>query len=260
MQNNSTWARSVPSPIDWPRDAWNPWFTGLVFGGAIVVFVLAQTAYLVVAVDVHAIDPHRITELPVGQNLLLQFVSWGSVAAYFLLVIPYGLHVPLSALGFRAPSSRDLGIAVAGAFAMVIVVNGAGTLATELSHRHDTEAAITLLHQLRTPLDRTAFVLLACVVAPFCEELTFRAFLFNALSRYLPIGLAIVASAVIFGALHATDAWPGELLTVGMPLALGGVILAYVYALTRCFWSNVITHALFNAVSVVSVLVFHLSS
>jgi hypothetical protein len=32
-----------------------------------------------------------------------------------------------------------------------------------------------------------------------------------------------------------------------------------VYAKTRCFWANVITHALFNAVGVVGVMVFHVS-
>jgi hypothetical protein len=260
VQNNSTWAPSVPSPIDWPREAWNPWFTALAFVGGLVVFVVAQTAYVLLAAKFHTIDPNHLTQLSVTQTLIVEFVSWGSIAVYFLLVLPYALHVPLSALGFRAPTAFDLNFAVVGAFAMFVIVNGTGTVTTALSHRHDTEAALALLHQLHTPLERAGFVVLACGVAPFCEELTFRAFLFSALSRYFPFGVALVVSGALFGALHATDSWPGELLTVGLPLALGGMLLAYVYAKTRCFWANVITHALFNAVGVVGVMVFHVSS
>jgi membrane protease YdiL (CAAX protease family) len=259
VQNNSTWAPSVPSPIAWPREAWNPWFTALAFAGGLVVFVVAQTADVVVAAKLHALDPNHLTNLPVAQTLILQFVSWGAIAAYFLLVLPYGLHVPLSTLGFRAPTAHELNFAVVGALAMCVIVNGTGTLTTALSHRHDTEAALALLHQLHTPLERIGFVVFACGVAPFCEELVFRAFVFSALSRYFPFGVALVVSGALFGVLHVTDSWPGELLTVGLPLALGGVLLAYVYAKTRCFWANVITHALFNAVGVVGVMVFHVS-
>jgi len=255
VRNNSTWAPSAPSPINWPREAWNPWFTVLAFVGAVVVFVVAQTAYVVAAVALHAIDLRHPT-IPGGQMLWLQLFTWLPVTVYLLFVTPLVAKTSLRGLGFRAPSARDIGIAVIGAFAMVVLVNGAGTIASEMLHRRDTETAIALLHQLKTPFEKVVFVLLACVFAPFYEELTFRVFVFNSLSRYVPIAIAMIVSGMFFGILHSLDSAP-EILTVGVPLAIGGIVLAYVYASTKCFWANVVTHALFNAVSVVSILFFH---
>ena len=93
------------------------------------------------------------------------------------------------------------------------------------------------------------------VLAPIIEELAFRAFLFNAFSRYASLGVAAVVSGVLFGLVHAASAQ--QLLTVALPLALGGVVLAGVYSISRCYWSNVISHALFNSISLVAVFVFH---
>jgi len=115
-----------------------------------------------------------------------------------------------------------------------------------------------LLHQMKTPFQQLLFFSLACVFAPFYEELTFRVFIFNALSRYLPVWIAILISATIFGLLHAVSDSTSPLLTVALPLTVGGIVLAYVYSVTKCFWANVITHAVFNSVSVASFYVFHL--
>ena len=146
---------------------------------------------------------------------------------------------------------------IVGALAMFVLVDGSGSLIATLLHRHDTEQAIALLKDMKTLGERTFFFLLACAFAPFYEELAFRAFVFNALTRYTSIGVAATVSGILFGLLHASS--PPELLTVGVPLALGGFVLAYVYAYTRCFWANVFTHALFNAISTVSIFLFHVS-
>ncbi len=87
------------------------------------------------------------------------------------------------------------------------------------------------------------------------EELTFRVFIYNALTRYISVPAAIVVSGVLFGMVHAGS--PAQLLTVAIPLAIGGMVLAYVYARTRSYWASVTTHALFNSISVVAIFVFH---
>jgi membrane protease YdiL (CAAX protease family) len=223
--------------------------------GALVLFIVAQLGYVVIALALHAIDLRHPT-IPGDQMLGLQLLTWLPVTIYLLFITPLVAKTSLRGLGFRAPTARDIAVAVVGAFAMVVLVNGAGTIASEVLHRRDTEAAIALLHQLKTPAERAVFFLLACVFAPFYEELTFRVFVFNAFSRYVPIALAMILSGAFFGVLHSLDS-ASEILTVGVPLAIGGVVLAYVYASTKCFWANVMTHGLFNAVSVVSILFFH---
>lgn len=257
MRNNSTWAPSAPLPTNWPPEAWNPLFTALAFVGAILVIFASAFAYLAIAVATHSIDPRSVAGVSPAQQLLLQFVVFGFFAVYLLVVTPLVAQVPLRALGLRAPTARELGIGALGALAMFVLVDGSGSLIATLLHRHDTEQAIALLKDMKTLGERTFFFLLACAFAPFYEELAFRAFVFNALTRYTSIGVAATVSGILFGLLHASS--PPELLTVGVPLALGGFVLAYVYAYTRCFWANVFTHALFNAISTVSIFLFHVS-
>ena len=111
---------------------------------------------------------------------------------------------------------------------------------------------------MRTPFEKFSFSALAVVFAPLVEELAFRVFVFNAFWRRMPLLLAAVASGVLFGAIHATS--PSELLTIGLPLMGGGVVLALVYARTRCYWSSVLTHAMFNGITVVAFFVFGVTS
>jgi membrane protease YdiL (CAAX protease family) len=138
---------------------------------------------------------------------------------------------------------------------MWLIVDSCGALIATLTHLHDTEAAVALLQHMTTPLQKLLFAAIAVVLAPMVEELGFRVFLFNAFTRYVDVWPAAVLSGLLFGLVHALGS-ASQILTVGIPLALGGVVLAYVYASNRCYWSNVITHATFNAISVVAVFFF----
>jgi len=258
VRNNSTWAPSLPSPTNWPRQAWNPLLTGLVFVSVVILFLAASFFYVFVATANGWIDPRHAADAPPTQQVILQLVGFAPVTVFLLLALPTLARMPLRELGFRAPTPRDVRIALSAALAMVLLVNGLGTLISGFLHRNDTEQAILLLHQMKTPFQQLLFFSLACVFAPFYEELTFRVFIFNALSRYLPVWIAILISATIFGLLHAVSDSTSPLLTVALPLTVGGIVLAYVYSVTKCFWANVITHAVFNSVSVASFYVFHL--
>jgi membrane protease YdiL (CAAX protease family) len=259
VRNNSTWARLLPSPTNWAEESWQPWFTLLAFVGVLVVFFLAQTVFLIVALAKHTIDPAHLDKISGTQSILLEVCSFTPVAIYLLLLIPPLAKRSLRDLGFRAPTGSDVRIALLGALAMLVLVDGLGSLIASVTHIKDTEAAIALLRQMKTPFQRILFFTLACIFAPFYEELAFRGFIFNALSRYMPLWYAIVISGALFGALHAVSGPATQYLTVGVPLTAGGAVLAYVYAKTKCFWANVITHATFNAAAVVGFFFFHVS-
>ena len=256
MQNNSTWAPSPPSRATWPAESFKPLPTLLAALGAVAVFVLVITAYLIVAVPLGWFDPRA--DLPVTQLVVLQSVAYLALGPYLLVVVPAVGRLSLRQLGIRPPTLRELGIGVLGAVAMWFVVGAASTGMALLAHRHDTENSIQVLRSVRTPFQKWAFIALAVVVAPLVEELVFRVFVFNALWRYTPLALAALLSGAIFGAIHAVS--PSQLLTIGIPLAAGGVVLAVVYARTRCYWSNVVTHALFNSVTIVAFFVFGVTS
>jgi len=65
-------------------------------------------------------------------------------------------------------------------------------------------------------------------------------------------------SGILFGLAHAQSI--SQVLTVSIALAGGGTVLALVYSWSRCYWSNVITHALFNAFPLVLFFVFHVKA
>ena len=93
--------------------------------------------------------------------------------------------------------------------------------------------------------------------APIFEELAFRGFIFNALLRYLPLWLAVVLSAAVFGLAHGVGQ-PGNSGAL-FPLAAGGAVLALVYYYSRSLTASMITHATFNLFTVVLVVAFHQS-
>jgi membrane protease YdiL (CAAX protease family) len=256
---------SPPSPIDWPRDSFRIAFTFIAIVGAVIlVFVTGAIGIVATVLITHA--PLAGSDLkscpprmPVDITLWSQVSLYAPIAAYLLLILRPISKLSFAQLGLRMPTMRELWIGVVGAVAMWLAVEVSGGVIDALTHHHDTEAAIDLLKQLRTPLQQAEFILIAIVLAPLVEELAFRVFLFSAFWRYMPFWGAAIASSVLFGLVHAQcTAW--QLLTVSVPLVCGAIVLSYVYARTRCYWSAVLSHALFNSVSVVLVFVFHVKA
>ncbi len=253
MRNNSTWGLSRLSPTNWPPNAWNPSLTLLAAFGALVFASAPGFAYLWFGVKLGFFTATRPSPT---QLLAAQVVSYLPLAAYLLVVLPALARVSLAKLGLRRPSWRELESGVLGAGAMWLVVGVSGTLLAALTHRHDTETAVALLQQMKTPAEKLMFAAVAVILAPMVEELGFRVFIFNAFTRYVGMWPAAIFSGLVFGLVHALGN-PAQIPTVAIPLALGGVVLAYVYASNRCYWSNVITHGVFNAISVIAIFSFH---
>ncbi len=254
MRSNSTWPLSALSPIVWASSAWRIPYVLLTVAGVVVSVLVSGTAYAIVVASVTGkFDPASpINLLPLQ---LAVYVPW---ALLLLWALPRLAHASYAELGFRKPTAGELLLALGGAVVMWIVVSGVGSLIVALSHRPANEAAITLLRDLRTPAQKWLFAAIGIAIGPLVEELTFRVFLFNAFTRYTTTAGAALGSGALFGLAHVQgNDVASQLLTISIPLALGGMVLAYVYARTRCFWANVTTHALFNAVSIVAVLVFH---
>jgi membrane protease YdiL (CAAX protease family) len=181
-----------------------------------------------------------------------------AVALYLLAVLPFLAKRPLSALGFRTPKLRDIRIGLLGGFALIAISDTLAGIMQTLTHATHPEAALALLKGLHGPWQIGAFVVLACVLAPITEELVFRVFLFNAIDRYGKFWPAAIFSGLIFGLVHVSSS-ALDVLVFALPLAIGGIILAIVYARSGCYWSNVIAHASFNSVAVIAVLAFHAS-
>jgi len=100
--------------------------------------------------------------------------------------------------------------------------------------------------------DDLAFLVLmrfsAIVVAPICEEVVFRGYLYGVAKRYCGPLAGALCSALIFSAAHAS-------LAALLPLALFGLLLAWLYERTGSLWAPIAAHACFNAATVVVLMI-----
>lgn len=81
------------------------------------------------------------------------------------------------------------------------------------------------------------FLITACIIGPFAEELFFRGLFYNWLRQAFPITISVLISALLFASLH------GKILAV--PL-IGGILLALLFEWRKNIWPCFIVHALAN--------------
>jgi len=80
----------------------------------------------------------------------------------------------------------------------------------------------------------------AAVIAPVCEEIFFRGFLFNSLRGRMGTWGAALISSLIFGGLHYYS-WFGM-----ASIALFGMFTCWIYARTRSLWPGILLHGISN--------------
>jgi membrane protease YdiL (CAAX protease family) len=247
----STSARSPLSPTLWPADAFRWWYS-IGFGAllAVAAFIPA-TIFLamLLALRLATLQDFRTLSWPV---VAAQLAAYAVSLVFFVALLPPLAQRSLAALGLRMPRASDLAWGIGGAAAMVLVASAAGALQDSVFHLKPDEVQVQWLRDARGTL-AAGFVFLACVAAPFFEELTFRGFVFNALLRYVPLPYAVIVSAVLFGFAHYQPGNGGAI----APLATGGIVLAAVYYRSGSLVASMLTHAMFNLFTVVLVLGFH---
>ncbi|MFA5536951.1 MAG: type II CAAX endopeptidase family protein [Bacillota bacterium] len=83
--------------------------------------------------------------------------------------------------------------------------------------------------------------LLGVFIAPLAEEIYFRGLLFPVIKEYLGLAGGIIVSGLIFGLMHF------DLLRF-LPLALGGMALAYLYHKTNSLYAAITAHGVWNGI------------
>lgn len=111
----------------------------------------------------------------------------------------------------------------------------------------ELQPLIGVFRETDSPLVFAGMVVVACVVAPLNEELLFRRAIFHWLRQRFGRAPALLASGLLFGAIH------GHL--TGFPsLTLLGIALAAAYEKTGDIRVPIVAHGLFNLNTVVFVL------
>lgn len=241
--NDSTSATSPVWPTSWPGNSFKGAGTWIVAG------LLAIFCVLIYLASGSVKTPTKIDPTIFLLGLVGQFVIEGIVVLGVLFALPRLSKFSLRDLGFRMPTPGNLGIALLGGIGMIVCADGGAALLNYLTHSQHQQDIVEIFKSLHSSSTIVVFVLFAIVFAPFAEEAIFRLFFFNLGLRYGGFWLGAILSGFFFGLAH------GDVLFI-LPLALAAVVLCGVYYYTRNAWMSMISHALFNSLSIVVLLAF----
>jgi membrane protease YdiL (CAAX protease family) len=104
------------------------------------------------------------------------------------------------------------------------------------------QAIVEMFSQSSTLEQRILIIVLAVTLAPMAEEFIFRFFLYGVMKRYFGRVVAVVASALLFAAVHAH-------LPSFAPLFVLGSCFAIAYEWSGSILVSMMMHALFNAIT-----------
>jgi membrane protease YdiL (CAAX protease family) len=102
---------------------------------------------------------------------------------------------------------------------------------------------VELFQKGKDPAVLILMAVAAVIVAPICEEVVFRGYLYPAAKRFAGPWVAAVCTALMFSAAHGNMA-------ALLPLFVFGLVLVALYEFTGSIWAPVAAHFLFNAATV----------
>ena len=151
----------------------------------------------------------------------------------------------LPGFGFTPPGKKHAYLIAVLLGAAVLLLGG--PLTHLLAGHQEVNQDVSLLAGNVSVGMRLLLALLVVCVAPFVEELVFRGVLLSGLASRMPIGWAMLASAIVFGCVHLPDfkfAW------YPVPaLVILGLASAWLRVRTRSLWPSITLHATNNFIA-----------
>jgi uncharacterized protein len=185
-------------------------------------------------------DVSRIQNRDLIESALLSIGLLLFIAAFLRLRrLDMNLLGGFSKIGFGRAAATG-GILLLAAYPLVLL---AEVVTQKLSRGNlEKQGIVELFNASSTLEQRVAIILLAVTVAPLAEEFFFRFFLYGVLKRYFGRSVGVVASALLFAAVHAH-------LPSFAPLFVLGICFAIAYEWSGSLLVSMTMHALFNALA-----------
>ena len=159
-----------------------------------------------------------------------------------------GSRAELPGFGFAPPAKKHAYLIAVLLGAAVLLLGG--PLTHLLAGHHEVNQDVSLLAGNVSIGMRLLLALLVVCVAPFVEELVFRGVLLSGLATRMPIGWAMLLSAIVFGCVHLPDfkfAW------YPVPaLIILGLASAWLRVRTRSLWPSITLHATNNFIAAIA--------
>jgi CAAX protease family protein len=158
------------------------------------------------------------------------------------------VRLALQALGFRRFRLGNALFWVIVLMIVIFVVNWLYSyLITVLHLNVQTNDQLLLQQSKVAPLSTYATLFAAVFIAPFCEEVFFRGFVFPGLRHGMSLGWAIIISSLLFGIAHAD---PGSFPI----LFVIGLALAFLRWRTQSIWPCIMLHMLNNGIAAIAIV------
>jgi uncharacterized protein len=222
-----------------PSPGWPPWTAALALVGGLVLAAVAG-----LAIDLPA--------LALGVSISTSHTPRGiAIADTFAQDVAFVVAAVYCAqLGARTVRSWQFGLRRPGngwtrAIGGVLLLLATFALLSAVWSQAFNPGREKVLNQLGSGVLSAALI---CVVAPMCEELLFRGYIFTALRNWHGTALAAVITALLFGGVHAGSAPALDLL----PLAALGFGLCLLYRHTGSLYPCMAAHSLNNSVAFAS--------
>lgn len=178
----------------------------------------------------------------IGSAIVVQLFLLGIT----VMIIAFRLH-PAKWLGLRWSQWRHLfwiGPAGVGAMWILMILLGlSGYVEWARSLGSDSQETVKLFQQATDPLLLGLLGFTAVIVAPVCEEVVFRGFMYGATKKYAGIWGGGIFSAIIFACAHGN-------LQALLPLFILALFLTWLYEKTGTIWAPIAVHLCFNAATV----------
>ncbi|MCU0781932.1 MAG: CPBP family intramembrane metalloprotease [Akkermansiaceae bacterium] len=193
----------------------------------------------------------------ISQAGLIQTMLFQLFLTTVTLAVMIGRIGPLDWLGLRWPQwpwvlllgpACVIGVWVTGA---AINLGGYHALMVHLGVDR-VQDTVRLLKEHHDPTVLALMAVAAVVVAPVCEEVIFRGYLYPAAKRFAGRWVAMIASALVFAAAHGSLAQLPQLFILGL-------VLVHAYEVTKSIWAPIAIHLCNNAATVVILFAIRLS-
>lgn len=193
------------------------------------------------------------------QNAITTFVFSIVVEGAFLIApfyfasrafrnVPDRLRQMFEVLGFRKFDARKAFSWIILFFVLLIGVNLLYQFVITTFHLNlQTNDQRIIVESKSAPITTYATLIASVLLAPFCEEIFFRSFVFMGFLRSLRLYSAILFSALVFAVAHAD---PGSFIV----LFIIGVALAFLRWRTHSIWPCICLHLLNNLLGALQIV------
>jgi len=236
---------ALPEPAGRPGKVAPPALTPVDLAGVMVVATIYFGFHMAI---LHAPPmPEGAPALTLA-DIVASVVTQGMIAGMVVVTV-FPRCNPVRFFGLRwknwpmalliGPAATFLVLAMFGA----LETAGYSQWMREHLHSEPLQRSVEVLRESNDPLLLGLMAFTAVLVAPVCEELVFRGYVYPVVKHFGGPWVAGVGSALLFASAHNH--------AVGLlPLFFLGLLLVAAYELTGSLWASMAVHACFNAFTV----------